>query len=342
MRKFRLPPPRGPLPALLPLLLLALLAVVCLKQGSVEVRWSDLAAALCGDDGTPAAYVVRHLRLPQLLTALVAGGALSAAGLAMQTVFANPLADPSLLGVSAGAALGAAVALLLCGGVFAAGALSLSGYWLVVAAAAAGAVAVTALLVALSAALRGTLQLLVAGVMVSFAVSAAVSVLSFYASAEGVRNFVAWGLGDFSGVSLERFPLFAFTAGAALLLLLLQAKPLNALLLGADYARNLGVNVRRCRTLALLLAALLCAAVTALCGPVSFVGLAAPHVARLAHRTADHRRLLPLAVLWGAVMAVTALLLTRLPGDRGVLPLSAVTPLMGVPVVIMLLCRQRK
>ncbi len=342
MYYIRLIPSRAALSAFLPLLLLLLLAVACLKQGGMEARWSDLADALCGVDATPGAYVVRHLRLPQLLTALVAGAGLAGAGLAMQTVFDNPLAEPSLLGVSAGAGLGAAVALLLCGGMLTAGALSLSGYWLTVAAAGAGAVAVIALLVALSAALRGTLQLLVAGVMVNFAVSAVVSVLSFYASAEGVRSFVIWGLGDFSGVSLARWPLFAFTVAGLLLPLFGLAKELDALLLGADYARNLGVNVRRCRLLALLLAALLCAAVTALCGPISFVGLAAPHVARLVHRTARHRRLLPLAALWGADIALLAQWFSHLPGDRGILPLSAVTPFIGVPVVILLLCRRAK
>ncbi len=329
------------LSAWLPLLLLLLLAAVNLMWGSVPTTPADVAQAFAGDEGGAAAYIVRHVRLPQLFTAALSGGALAAAGLVMQTVFANPMADPSLLGVNAGAGLGAAVAMLLLGGSWATGHLVLSGFWLTVMASAAGALAVIVLLAAFSALLHGTLQLLVAGVMISFGVSAIISILSFYSTAEGVQSFVVWGMGDFSGVTTERLPAFGLTVTTLLLLLSSQTKPLNALLLGADYARNLGISVRRSRTLSLMLAALLCATVTAMCGPVSFIGLAAPHVARLIHRTADHRRLLPLTVVWGADIALLAAALTHWPGNRGVLPLGAITPLVGVPVVLMLLCRRR-
>lgn len=331
-----------PSPRLLPLLLLPLLAAAVLLHGSVAVTPADVWNALCCSprpDDT-AAYIVAQSRLPQLWAAVLCGSALGVAGLVMQTVFANPLADPSLLGVNAGAGLGAACALLLTGGSFAAGGFALSGYLLTTATALAGALAVMALLAGCAAILRGRLQLLVAGVMISFAVSSLISVLNSMATAQGVRSFVIWGMGDFTGVTAGRLPAFALTVGAGLALVGTQLKPLNAMLLGDAYARNLGVNVRRSRTWLLLAAGLLCAVVTALCGPVSFIGIAAPHIARLTTRTADHRRLLPATLLWGADLALLATLLTRLPDGR-LLPLNAVTPLLGVPVVLYLLLRRK-
>ena len=176
--------------------------------------------------------------------------------------------------------------------------------------------------------------------MLSFLLSAVISLLSFYATAEGVRSFLLWGMGDFSGVPLDRLPLFALLTLPPLAALFLLARPLNALLLGTDYAANLGIGVKRVRTWLLLLAGLLTASVTALCGPIAFIGLAVPHAARLLLRTADHRRLLPATVLLGADVALLALILTHLPGERGVLPLAALTPLIGVPVVLYILLRR--
>lgn len=331
------------LPVAAPLALLLLLAAASLFSGSVALSpakvWATLLSGPSGSDA--AALIVFETRLPALLTALLSGASLAVAGLMMQTVFANPLADPSVLGVNAGAGLGAAAAMLLCGGSFAAGAFRLSGFLLVVAAAFAGALAVIFLLAACSAFLRDRLMLVVAGLMISFLASALISILNFYATSEGVRSYALWGMGDFGAVSLARLPAFAACAAAGLLSSLLLAKPLNALLLGDDYAANLGVRVRAVRTLALLSTGFLAATVTALCGPVAFIGLAVPPALRYALRTADHRRLLPLAMLWGADVALLCNLLSRLPGDGGLLPLNAVTPLFGVPAVLWILWKER-
>lgn len=325
---------------LLPVLLLPLLSLLSLFWGSAALSAADVWHVLTagGDDGSAAAFIVLQVRLPQMLTALLAGSALAAAGLVMQTVFANPLADPSLLGVNAGAGLGAAVAMLLLGGTTALGALTLSGYVLTVVLACAGAFAAIALLVFFSALFRDNLRLLVAGVMVSFAASSVVSVLSYFSTAQGLQGYVLWGMGDFSALTLGRLPAFAAVVVACLAFLCLQTKPLNALLLGNDYAASLGIRVRPARTVLLLATGLLSAATTAACGPVAFIGLAAPHVARFAHATADHRVLLPLTLAWGADVALVALLLTRLPGGVA-LPVNAITPLLGVPVVLALLLR---
>lgn len=324
------------------LLLFLLLLPACLLVGSVHLAPIEVWQALTGSapDGSTARFIVVDSRLPQMLTAVLSGMALAVCGLVMQTLFSNPLADPSLLGVNSGASLGAAVALLALGGSWGIGGATLGGTLLTVGAAFAGALVVIGLLVAASRLLRGNLALLVAGVMLSFAISALISLLSFYATADGVRSFVVWGMGDFSALTLERLPLYAALLLLPLLGVLLMARPLDALLLGADYAANLGVRVQRVRTRLLLLTGLLTAAVTALCGPISFIGLAVPHMARLLLRTATHRRLLPLTLVLGADVAMLALVLSHLPGERGTIPLSAITPLMGVPVVAYILLRR--
>lgn len=322
--------------------LFLLLLPLSLLTGSVSLSPSEVWAALTGGASDETVrFVVLEVRLPQLLTAVLAGAALAVSGLVMQTLFSNPLADPSLLGVNSGASLGAAVALLLFGGSWTLGAASLSGVVLTVAAAFAGASVVIGLLVVCSRLLRGTLALLVAGVMISFAVSAVISLVSFYATADGVRSYVIWGMGDFSGVPASRLWLFALPVVVSVLLVSLMSRPLNALLLGADYAANLGVRVRTVRTRLLLLTGFLIATATAMCGPIGFIGLAVPHIARLLLRTADHRRLLPATLLLGADVALLSLVITRIPGSRGTLPLAAVTPLIGVPVVIYILLRRR-
>lgn len=324
----------------LPLILLLLLAVASLLWGTTDIAPRDVWTALTSDaDAADATtYIVRHLRLPAMLTALLCGMALAAAGLVMQTVFANPLADPSLLGVNAGAGLGAAVAMLIFGGSVTGTAFSLSGSLLTIVAACIGAGAVIALLLFFSTLFRSNLRLLIAGVMVSFAASSLITVMSYFASESGLQSYVLWGMGHFTGLDGTTLLLLFIIVAACLTVLACRVKVLNALLLGTDYAANLGVGIHTSRTLLLLLAGLLSAIVTALCGPISFIGLAAPHVARYVHRTADHRSLLPLTLLWGADIALLAALCTQLPSGL-VLPLNAITPLFGVPIVLALILR---
>lgn len=324
------------------LLLFVILLLLSLLTGTVSLTPAEVWQALTDAGADPAArFIVCESRLPQTLTAVLSGSALAAGGLVMQTLFNNPLADPSLLGVNSGASLGAALALLAFGGSWSLGGATLSGVLLTVAAAFAGACAVIILLLVCSRFLRGNLALLVAGMMFSFILSAIISVLSFYATADGVRSFVIWGMGDFSGVALPRLPLYAALILLPLTALFPFSRSLNALLLGPHYAANLGIAVRAVRTWLLLLTGLLTAAVTALCGPISFIGLAVPHLARLHLRTADHRKLLPATLLWGANTALLALVLSHLPGERGILPPAAITPLMGVPVVIYILLKRK-
>lgn len=321
--------------------LLILLCLISLLVGSVQLSPIDVAQVLIGRSDDMARFVVIESRLPQMLTAVLAGAALSVSGLVMQTLFANPLADPALLGVNSGASLGAALAILLLGGSWTIGEAALSGIALTIVLAFMGACGVIALLMVCSHYLRGNLALLVVGVMLSFVLSAIISLLSFYASADGVRGFVVWGMGDFSGVPLPRLLLMTSLILLPTLGIWSCSRSLNALLLGNDYAANLGINVQRVRTLLLLLTGLLTATVTAMCGPISFIGLAVPHIARMLVRSANHQKLIPQTLVLGAGVAVLSLILSHLPGERGVLPLAAITPFIGVPVVAYILARRR-
>lgn len=320
--------------------LLALLCVLALLTGSVPLSLADVVQVFMGGGDEMARFVVLESRLPQLITALLAGAALSVSGLVMQTLFANPLADPALLGVNSGASLGAALALLLLGGSWTMGDTALAGVALTIVAAFVGACGVIALLTMCSHYLRGNLALLVVGVMLNFVLSAVISLLCFYASADGVRGFIVWGMGDFASVPLQRLPLMAVLVLLPTILVLVCSRSLNALLLGTDYAANLGISVQRVRTWLLVLTGLLTATTTALCGPISFIGLAVPHLARMVCRTANHGQLVPHTWVLGAGVAVLSLILSHLPGERGVLPLAAITPFMGVPVVIYILLRR--
>lgn len=323
------------------LLLLPVLCLLSLLVGSVHISPAEVWAALMGNSDETVRYIVTESRLPQMCTALLAGAALGVSGLVMQTLFSNPLADPSLLGVNSGASLGAAIALLAFGGSFALGGATLSGVLFTVGAAFVGACAVIALIALCSRWLTSNLSLLVAGVMLSFIISSVISLLSFYATSEGVRSFVVWGLGDFSGVSSSRLWLMSILVIVPVWGVRLCATSMNALLLGADYATNLGVNVKRVRTLLLILTGLLTAVVTALCGPISFIGLAVPHVSRMLLHTADHRKLLPAVFVMGADVALLSLILSHLPGEVGTLPIAAITPLLGAPVVLYILVKRR-
>ena len=323
--------------------LIVLLFVANLLVGSVSIPAGEVLRILLGEDTGRASwrYIVWEARLPQALTAMLAGSALAACGLLLQTAFRNPLAGVSILGVNSGAGLGVAVVMLLLGGTLSTGAFSLSGFFSVLAGAFAGALAVMALILFFSTVVRSNVMLLIIGLMVGYLVSSVVSLLNFMSTAEGVQSYMVWGMGHFGGVSLRQMPAFAAVVLAGLAGALLLVKPLNALLLGERYAENLGVRVRRVRHVLLVVVGVLTAVTTAFCGPVLFIDLAVPHIARLLLPTANHRLLLPAAMLAGAVVALACNLACVLPGGAGLIPLNAVTPLIGAPIVIYVIVRQR-
>lgn len=323
-------------------LLTLLLVIANVLFGAVHIPLEDIYSVLAGGDtGNDAIeYIVLESRIPQALTALLAGAALAASGLMLQTVFRNPLAGPSILGITSGAGLGVALILMFSGGMISIGSESIGGNLAVTIGAMGGSFAVMGLLISLSARLRNNLTLLIAGMMIGYLTSSLVTLLSSLSDAQGVQSYVLWGMGTFSGVSLGRLPWFAALTVIGMTLAMLLAKPLNLLLLGDNYAINLGVNVSRVRNTLLISTGLLTAVVTACCGPIGFIGLAMPHIARLIFRTDDHFILMPATMLCGAVLALSCNLISVLP-DNTVIPINALTPLAGVPVVIYVILKRR-
>lgn len=320
------------------MLLLVLFFAANIFLGSVSVPVSSVFDILFGDGSGNVAWdaIVLQTRVPQAVTALLAGMALSIAGLLLQTLFNNPLAGPEVLGINSGAGLGVAVVMLLLQG-----AAGLGGYTALLAGAFAGASIVIVLVLLLSRMLQNNIFLLIAGLAVGYLASSVISLLNYFSTAEGVHSFLIWGMGGFGGVSPELLPLYSAVLVAAMIGTLMLVKPLNLLLLGDMYARNLGVNTRQVRTLLLFIVGVLTAAVTAFCGPVAFIGLAVPHLARLAVSTADHRVLLPVTMLLGGCVTLLCNLVCQLPGENGLLPLAAITPFVGAPVIIYVVLKER-
>lgn len=312
--------------------------------GSVNIPPAEVWHILTGGESSKASwsFIVWEARLPQALTALLCGGALAVCGLMLQTAFKNPLAGPSILGINSGASLGVAFVMLLFGGSVTAGTFSLSGFLSVLAGAFIGAMTIMALILFFSTLIKSNVMLLITGIMIGYIASSAISLLNFFATAEGVQSYIIWGMGNFGGVSLQQMPAFASVTLLGLAGALMLIKPLNALLLGERYAENLGVNIRRVRNWLLVVTGLLTAITTAFCGPVAFIGLAVPHVARMLLGTSNHHSLLPVTILSGGAVALLCNLICILPGDAGIIPLNAVTPIIGAPVIIYVIVSQRK
>ena len=329
------------------LFLLVVLSIVLfainILYGAVNIPMSETLSILFGGTATNSSwqFIILDARLPQALTALLSGAALSVCGLLLQTAFRNPLADPSIFGISSGAGLGVALIILSFGGSVSVAGSSMSGFVAILLGAFFGAMAVMAIILFLSTIVRGYVTLLIAGIMVGYLSSSAISLLNFFSTAEGVKSYLVWGMGSFSGVTMAQMPLFASIILLGLMFSLMLAKPLNTLLLGQRYAENLGVNVKRLRFFLLLITGLLTAVVTAYCGPVSFIGLAVPHVVRLLFPTDNHRFLLPMTMLFGALVSLSCNLVCVLPGTLGTLPINAVTPLIGAPIILRFLIRQQ-
>ena len=318
-----------------------LLFALNLLLGSVSIPASDVLRILMGDESEKASwqFIILQSRLPQAITAMFCGASLAVSGLMLQTAFRNPLAGPSIFGINSGAGLGVALVMLFLGGGLSIGSVSVSGFAAILAAAFIGAMAVMAVIFFFSTLVRNNVMLLIIGIMIGYISNSAISLLNFFATDEGVRSYMVWGMGSFGGVSTTMLPYFSLVTLIAIFASLLLIKPLNALMLGDRYAENLGVNIIRVRNWLLVITGVLTAIVTAFCGPVAFIGLAVPHIARLVLRTDNHRILMPATILTGAVVALLCNVCCFLPGETGVIPLNAVTPLMGAPVIIYVITR---
>lgn len=331
--------------AMLPLLLalLGILLLLSLALGSASIPLGQIVTVLLGGEADHESWtnIVLKFRLPKTATAALSGMSLGVSGLLMQTYFRNPLAEPFVLGVSSGASLGVALVVLsagAAGGALLAG-LGLAGDLLLTVAAGAGAALSMILVLLASNRIRSSVALLLLGLMFGYLVGALVSLLLYFALPERIQAYVNWTFGSFSGVTVAQLPILACFTLSGLLLSASLVKPLNALLLGEEYARSLGIHLKRTRCAIIVATALLVSAVTAFCGPIAFLGIAVPHLCRGLLNSSDHRLLLPGACLTGACVALCAALIAELPGNNLVLPLNVVTALLGAPVVILVALR---
>ena len=328
------------------------LAMLNLAVGSVAIPVNAVLTilnpfsdkALQGANAEVWTNIIIYTRLPPTITAMACGAGLSVAGLEMQTVFRNPLAGPSVLGISSAASLGVAFVVLLSGAI---GGTALSSFGIIgntaiTIAAIFGAMLVMSLIVFLSHKVEGNVTLLITGVLIGYIATAIIGVLKYFSSEEDIRAYVIWGLGSFSRVTGGQ--VYVFTGLTAFLLpfVMLLAKPLNILLLGDLYATNLGLNVKRARMLTIASAGTLTAIVTAYCGPIMFLGLAVPHICRGLFNTTDHNILLPANVLCGAALALLCNFIARMPGFEGALPINSVTSLIGAPIALSILLKKKR
>lgn len=316
------------------ILCVAAMFLANLFLGAVHIDASEVWNALKGNDrDSITSYIIFENRMPQAVTALLGGAALAVTGLMLQTAFRNPLAGPSILGISSGASLGVALVMLALGGTISIGSSSIGGYAAIIVAASIGSLAITGLLTLISLRVRNNLMLLIVGIMTGYLTSSVVTLLSSLTNEQSLQGYVIWGMGSFAQVSLQQLPMLSILIIVGLLGAMLMAKSLNILLLGDNYALNLGIRVERVKTWLLVVTGLLTAVVTAFCGPISFIGLAMPHIARLITRTDNHWVLMPATMLVGAIVALGCNCLSVMP-QSNVIPLNALTPIVGVPVIL--------
>lgn len=322
-------------------LLVALAFVLDLMWGAVAISPSDIWRALIGTDGeSTASYIVHHVRLPKALTALISGAGIAIAGMQMQSLFHNPLADTSILGINSGAGVGVAVytmayTLFPSVGLFANGVST----WGIIASACIGALVVLLLIVAVASRVRQVISLLIVGVMVGFLASALISILQFVSDEEALKTYLLWSFGTVSSTTWSQLQILLPLVALGLLVSLAMPKPMNALALGERYARSVGINVGAVRLILIGTTSLLAGSITAFTGPIAFLGIAVPHFVRLLVRSSDHRALIPATMLSGALLLLVCDMLTQLPGYGVALPINALTSLIGAPVIIGIVMR---
>ncbi|TYP71703.1 FecCD family ABC transporter permease [Aquimarina intermedia] len=325
-------------------ILLLICFIINISLGSVYIPWLDTLRSLIGAtvDKESWRHIIIAYRLPKAITAILVGSGLGVSGLLMQTLFRNPLAGPFVLGISSGASLG--VALLLLGGSFAGSVLSvfLISKWSLVIAASLGSILVLIAVMIVSVRIRDTMAILIIGLMFGSITTAIVSVLSYFAPAEQLQQFIFWGFGSLGNLTWNDLLILSSITLIGLLLAFAAIKPLNTLLLGENYAKSLGLSIKKSRILILIATSLLAGSITAFAGPIAFVGLAVPHLTRQLFHTSDHKILLPAVILFGSIIMLICDTIAQVPASDFTLPINAITSLIGAPVVIWLLVRKRK
>jgi len=318
--------------------------LVSISLGSVSIPLDEIIAVLLGNDSSKSSWatIILHFRLPKAITAMLVGSGLSIAGLLMQTLFKNPLAGPFVLGISSGASLGVAILILgagIFGGVLTA--TSLSSWGLAIASSIGAALVLFAVLITANK-VRNTMSILIIGLMFGTVTSAIISVFTFFSNADKIQQFVFWGFGSLGNLSWNEILVFFTIYLTGIINLIGIIKPLNSLLIGENYAKSLGINIKKNRNIILLITSLLTGVITAFAGPIAFIGLAVPHITKLVFKTSDHKILLPAVAILGAIILLVCDIVAQLPTSEFTLPINAVTSLIGAPVVIWLLVRKNK
>ena len=331
----------------IPFLVLILILIICfflnISLGSVSIPLKSIFNSLLGSaDNDSWQYIIQNYRLPKAFTAILVGSGLGISGLLMQTLFRNPLAGPFVLGISSGASLG--VALVILGSGFFGGAFTtlLISKWSVVIAASLGSFLVLLAVLMVSSKVRDTMAILIIGLMFGSITAAVVSVLSYFSSAEQLQQYIFWGFGSLGNLSWYELFVFFIIYVVGILLSIMSIKGLNTLLLGENYAKSLGLNIKQSRLIIIIATSLLAGTITAFAGPIAFIGLAIPHMTRQIFNTSNHKILLPAVFLFGAIVMLICDSIAQLPTSDYTLPINAITSLIGAPVVIWLLVRKRK
>ena len=325
-------------------LLLLVLFIADLVTGPVKIPVSHILDSLFGLESGHDLWdtVLFDFRLPKALTAIIAGAALSVSGLQMQTVFRNPLAGPDVLGISSGASLGVALVVMGSGHIIPSGEFSSLNSWLQIAAACTGAVTVLFIVSAVALRVRDIMTILILGILFGSAVSAIVSIIQYFSEQSVLKTFIVWSMGNLGSLTKSQLNVLLVSAFVGLFMTIFSMKKLNLLLAGDTYARSLGVNIKIVRIFVFISTGILTGSITAFCGPIGFVGIAVPHIVRTVLGSSDHRLTMPGCVLSGGVLLLASDLLTQLPPDDTVLPINAVTSMLGIPVVIWVIFRNRK
>ena len=309
--------------------------------GSVSIKASDVIKALFTETESNFETIILKFRIPKAITALIVGIALSLSGLQMQTVFRNPMAGPYVLGISSGASLGVAFVILGFSGNISPDSLKGLGNWILVAASWAGAGAVMLLIMFISSRVKDIMTILILGIMLSSGISAVVTIMQYFSNETMLKAYVIWTMGSLGNLTSSQLNVLLISVSAGILLSLISTKMLNALLLGENYAGSIGLNVRFARTVIFACTSILAGSVTAFCGPIGFIGIAVPHITRILFRTSDHKILIPGTILAGGAIMLASDIISQLPGSDSVLPVNAVTSLIGIPVVIWVILRNR-
>lgn len=322
--------------------ILTILFIIDIFSGSVNITAGDIWDTLFTGSGETVGTIVFSFRLPKAITAVLAGMALSVAGLQMQTVFRNPMAGPDVLGITSGASLGVALVVLGLRGSISSGFLNSFGNWMLAAASWAGSGILMMIILALSARIRDIMTILILGIMLSSGISAVVILMQYFSPESLLKSYVVWTMGSLGNLTGNQLAVLSISVSAGILLSLVSSKMLNALLLGENYAASIGLNVKTARFIVFTCSSILAGSVTAFCGPVGFIGIAVPHLARLLLRTSNHALLIPATIMTGGAVMLLSDIIAQLPGNGKNLPLNAVTSILGIPIVIWIIVRNRK